>query len=139
MMKENSAILRILLHAFFLISVNLFSIMVAVVGMYFLKNGNQELLQTAIALFINLGIYLLVFKLMSGMQSQVMLIDNIMMMIIILMSSLALFPAVFYPLNYLIRNEWSTFDNILEFWPFQLFTNGICLLMNYFIIAKSRL
>jgi hypothetical protein len=137
-MKSNSAILRILLHGFFLISVNLFSVMAAVVLMRAFSIPSNGILQSGIVLAVDLGIYILIYKVMNAVQKEVMRIDDISMLVVILLTSLALFPAVFYPIHYVTKGYWNSFENILAIWPFQLMVNGICLVMNYFIITKSR-
>lgn len=96
------------------------------------------MVQSAMSLGINLLIYLAIYRLMKAMQSEVMQIDDFSMMTIILISSFALLPAVFYPLHYLIKNEWGSFDNMLKVWPFQLIVNGLCLVINYFILSKRK-
>jgi hypothetical protein len=136
-MQKQSAILRILLHAFFLISVNIFSVTAAVLVMYLMKIDGGEMTQSGIALLINLMIYLLIYKLMNGIGAMIMQIDDFSMLAIILLSSLALFPAVFYPLHFLIKGAWSSFDDILNVWPFQFIVNGLCLVGNYFILSRK--
>ena len=106
--------------------------------MHFMKIDANEMIQSGIALIVNLLIYFLIYKLINGIQAEVMKIDDLSMMVIILLTSMALFPAVFFPLHYLTKNEWSTFDNILRIWPFQLIVNGLCLVMNYFVISKRK-
>jgi hypothetical protein len=137
-MQKQTAILRILLHAFFLISVNLFSVTMAVLILHLMKIDSNEMVQSGISLGINLLIYLAIDRLMKAMQSEVMKIDDFAMMTIVLLSSLALLPAVFYPLHFLIKNEWSSFDNVLKVWPFQLIVNGLCLVINFFILSKRK-
>jgi hypothetical protein len=136
-MQKQSAILRILLHAFFLISVNLFSVAAAVLAIYLMKTDAGEMAQSGIALLINLMIYLLIYWLMRGIGAMIMQIDDFSMLAIILLSSLALFPAVFYPLHFLIKGAWSSFDDILSVWPFQFIVNGLCLVGNYFILSRK--
>ena len=137
--KKPGAILRILLHAFFLISVNLFSIIGAFVFIQIFGNGSDKLIQSAVAMVINLLIYVAVFKLMNNIQKEIMEIDNLSMFIVTLLVSLALLPSVFYPMHYLTQGNWSTFDNILATWPYQLVVNGICLTLNYFMLSGSKL
>jgi uncharacterized membrane protein len=75
-MQKQSAILRILLHAFFLISVNIFSVTAAVLVMYLMKIDGGEMTQSGIALLINLMIYLLIYWLMRGIGAMIMQIDD---------------------------------------------------------------
>jgi len=137
-MQKQSAILRILLHAFFLISVNLFSVTAAVLIIHLMKIDASEMAQSGVALLINLMIYLMIYKLMNGIQAMIMQIDDFSMMAIILISSLSLFPAVFFPLHFLIKGAWSSFDNVLRVWPFQFIVNGLCLVINFFILSKRE-
>lgn len=137
-MKNRSAGVRIVLHSFFLISLNLFSVMAAVLFLHFVGEKSDEFWQTIAASLINLGLYVIIFKLMYGIQKEVMKIDDFSMLSIILISSLALFPAVFYPLHFLTKGYWNTFDNILEFWPFQLIVNALCLVLNHYFLSKSK-
>ena len=137
-MKSWSSLLRILLHGFFLVSANLFSIMVAFVIIQFFSSGPDKILQSSIALVINLGVYLVVFKLMNGIQREIMKIDDFSMFAIILLISLALLPSVFYPLHFLMQGNWSSVDNLLATWPYQLIVNGLCLVLNYFIFSRRK-
>lgn len=137
-MNKRFSLLRIMLHGFFLISVNLFSIMAAFAIIQISSAGTDKILQASIALVINIGVYLTVFRLMSGIQKEIMKIDNFSMFVVILLISLALLPAVFYPLHYLKQSYWSSFDNLLATWPFQLIVNGLCLVLNFFILRSKK-
>ena len=137
-MKSWSSLLLILLHGFFLVSANLFSIMTAFVIIQFFSSGPDKILQSSIALIINLGVYLVVFKLMNGIQKEIMKIDDFSMFAIILLISLALLPSVFYPLHFLMQGYWSSVDNLLATWPYQLIVNGLCMVLNYFIFSRQK-
>lgn len=75
---------------------------------------------------------------MFNVQKEIMEIDDFFMLATILMISLALLPAIFYPLHYLTQGYWSSFDNLLATWPFQIVVNGLCLIMNYFIFSNRK-
>jgi len=137
-MNRKKEIIRILLHGFFLVSTNLFSVMAAFVAVKILSIPPDRLVQSAIALVINVIIYIVVFKVMAGIQKELMSLDNFSMMITVLLISLALLPAVFYPLHYLTQDYWSSFENLLATWPYQLIVNGICLVLNYFIFSIKK-
>ena len=137
-MNQRISLLRILLHGFFMVSVNLFSIMVAFSFVQITSLGADRLIQGSVALIINVIIYLVVYKLMYRVQKEIMEIDNPFMLAVILMISLALLPAIFYPLHYLTQGYWSSFDNLLATWPFQIVVNGLCLIMNYFIFSSRK-
>ncbi len=137
-MNKQSSILRILLHGFFLISANLFSVMVAFVIVQVALLNEEKIVQSSLALIINIGIYWLVYKVMSRIQEEIMRIDNFSMFAIILLVSLALLPAIFYPMHYLTQGYWSSFDNLLATWPFQLVVNGLCLVMNYYLLQSEK-
>jgi hypothetical protein len=137
-MNKRSSLLRILLHGFFLISANLFSVMVAFVIVRVALLNEEKIVQSSLALVINIGIYWLVYKVMSRIQDDFMRIDNFSMFAIILLVSLALLPAIFYPMHYLTQGYWSSFDNLLATWPFQLIVNGLCLVMNYFLLRSEK-
>jgi hypothetical protein len=131
--------LRIVLHGFFLISLNLFALMSAVIIMIIGGIQQGEWLRSVLALSVDLGIYILVFKVMAGIEKSLMQIDDFNMFAFILIASLALFPTIYYPMQYMIKGEWVNFNQILEIWPFQLIVNGLCLIVNYFFIDwKSR-
>lgn len=135
-MKERASLLRILLHAFFLIAANLFSVMTAFTIVQIFVADADKILQSFIALVVNIGVYMAVYKLMKGIQPDIMKIKNFSMFAIILLISLALLPSIFYPMHYLIQGKWSSFENLLVTWPFQLIVNGMCLVINYYIIGK---
>ena len=138
-MKRPPDILRILLHAFFLIAVNLFSIVGAFVLIQLSGYESHRITQSVVALVINLLIYLAVYRVMANIQKELMDIDNLSMFIVILLISLALLPSVFYPMHYLTQGRWSSFDNILATWPYQLVVNGLCLTLNYFILSGAKI
>ena len=137
-MNKKTDILRMLLHGFFLVSTNLLSVMAAFVAVKVFSIPTDKIIQGSIALFINVIIYVVVFKIMNGIQKELMSLDNFSMMITVLLISLALLPAVFYPLHYLTQGYWSSFDNLLATWPYQLLVNGICLVLNYFIFPAKK-
>ena len=137
-MDKRFSLLRILLHGFFLISANLFSIMAAFAIIQVVSAGPDKFFQASIALIINVGVYLVVYMLMSGIQKEIMKIDNFSMLGVILLISLALLPAIFYPLHYLTQGYWSSFDNLLATWPFQLIVNGLCLVLNFYILKSKK-
>lgn len=137
-MSKKTDILRILLHGFFLVSTNLFSVMAAFVAVKMLSLPTERIIQSSIALVINVIIYIVVFRIMAGIQKGIMGLDNFSMMITVLLISLALLPAVFYPLHYLTQGYWSSFNNLMATWPFQLLVNGICLVLNYFIFSTKE-
>ena len=136
-MQTGNMILRILLHSFFLISSNLFSVIAAFAIMQVSGLEDNKLVQGSIALVDNVLIDFLVYRLMSVVQKELMQLDGTSMLVAVAMISLALMPAVFYPMHFLIRGEWSTFDNLLAIWPFQLIINGFCLVLNYFVLDRS--
>ena len=136
-MNKWSSLLRILLHGFFLISANLFSIITAFAIIQFVSTDTDKIIQSFIALIINVGIYIFVFRLMNGIQEEIMKIDDFSMFAIILLVSLALLPAIFYPMHYLTQGYWSSFDNLLATWPYQIVVNGLCLVINFFIMKRK--
>ena len=136
-MNKRLSIFRILLHGFFLISVNLFSMIAAFAIIQFVSTDTDKIIQSFIALIINVGIYIFVFRLMNGIQEEIMKIDDFSMFAIILLVSLALLPAIFYPMHYLTQGNWSPFDNLLATWPYQVVVNGLCLVINFFIMKRK--
>lgn len=136
--KKANSILRILLHGFFLVSLNLFSIMAAFVFVQISPIQSDRLIQGSVALLINVIIYFVVYRLMREVQEEIMRIEDFTMLAIILLTSLALLPAIFYPLHYLTQGYWSSLDNLISTWPFQLLVNGLCLVMNYFIFYRRK-
>lgn len=136
-MNKRLSIFRILLHGFFLISVNLFSMIAAFAIIQFVSTDTDKIIQSFIALIINVGIYIFVFRLMNGIQEEIMKIDDFSMFAIILLVSLALLPAIFYPMHYLTQGNWSSFDNLLATWPYQVVVNGLCLVINFFIMKRK--
>ncbi len=137
-MNKRFSILRILLHGFFLISANLFSLIVAFAIIQFFSTDTDKVIQSFIALIINVGIYIIVFKLMNGIQEEIMRIDDFSMFAIIFLVSLSLLPAIFYPMHYLTQGYWSSFDNLLAMWPYQMIVNGLCLVINFFILKRKN-
>jgi len=112
--------------------------MVAFVVVQVAVIDEEKIIQSSLALVINIGVYWLVYKIMHGIQEDVMKIDDFSMFAIILLISLALLPAIFYPMHYLTQGYWSSFDNLLTTWPFQLIVNGLCLVLNFFIISTPK-
>lgn len=137
-MNKKISILRILLHGFFLVSANLFSVAIAFVVVQISSLPSDPIIQGSVALLVNLIVYILVYKIMIGVQKSIMQIDDFSMLSTIFLVSLALLPAVFYPLHFITQGNWSSFDNLLAIWPFQMIVNGLCLILNYFIISKKK-
>ncbi len=127
--------IRIVLHAVFLIALNLFSLISGVITTIFLSNFQNDLAQSGIALIFNIAFYLLIFKFMTGIQKEVMHIDNLSMLVIMLISSLVLFPVVFIPLQYMISGNWQSLEIVWKISPFLLITNGLCLLINFYFLT----
>ncbi len=136
-MDKKSPLLRILLHGFFMVSVNLFSVMVAFAIAVIFSLGNGEIVHATLALVLNLVVYLTVYSLMRSVESGIMRIDSWSMLMAILMISLAMLPAVYYPIYYFTHGGWSSFDNLITTWPFQIIVNSICLVLNFFIVGKK--
>ncbi len=137
-MKNKTSVIIILLHGFFLIAANLFSIMAAFTIIQVAGFDGDKLIQGTLALFVNIIIYFLVFKLMAGIQKEIMQLNTIAMGILILMVSMALLPLVFYPMHYLTNGNWSSIDNLMTIWPFQVIVNGLCLVLIYFVLSERK-
>ena len=136
-MKKRISILRILLHSFFLVSANLFSVAMAFAIVQIASLPADKVIQASIALSLNLLIYISVFNIMKGVQKEIMEIDDFSMMSTIFLVSLALLPAVFYPLHYATKGYWSSFNNLLAIWPYQMVVNGLCMVLNYFFLKRK--
>lgn len=130
--QNNLQTIRIILHAFFLIALNLFSLIAGVIITLLIGGFKHEVFQSGSAFVFNAIMYFLVFKFMAGIQKEVMHIDNFFMVIIMLISSVVLFPLVFIPLQYMISGNWQSVGAATNVWPFLLVTNGLCLSVNYF-------
>lgn len=137
-MKKKISILRILLHGFFLVSANLFSVAIAFVVVQISSLPSDRIIQGSIALLVNLIVYVIVYKIMNGVQKSIMEVDDFSMLSTVFLVSLALLPAVFYPLHFITQGNWSSFENLLAIWPFQMIVNGLCLILNYFIFSKRK-
>ena len=137
-MKKDASLTRILLHAFFLISLNLFSSILALLIVQVFGVNSSTLLQSGIAIFLNFIVYLLIFGLMKGIDAKIMRIDDFQMLAIILISSMALLPVIYLPMNYLIKGYWVGIDQLFEIWPYQLVVNGLCVIMNFFVLSKRK-
>jgi len=135
--KIHTASLKVVLNGLFLISLNLFSLMLITVIMVIARIDAGELVRMSSAFLLNLGIYTLVFYLMNNVQEDIMALVDMRMLSIILISSIALLPAVFLPLNYLLKGEWTRINTLFELWPFQIFVNGLCLLTNRYLLSKK--
>lgn len=135
--RDKISVLSILLHGLFLVSLNLFSVIVAFAAMQTLYGQSDRLAQGIIALLVSFFIYFVVFRFMFGIQKEIMQIDNYTVLIIVLLVSLALLPAVFYPLHFLTQGTWSSIDNLYATWPFQLIVNGFCLFFNFHILSEK--
>lgn len=136
-MKIRLSIFSILLHGFFIVAANLFSIAIAFALIQIASLSAGKLMQSLIALSINIVIYIGVFKIMRAVQRELIEINDIAKMTTVYLISLAMLPAAFYPMYFLTQGHWSTFENVLAVWPFQIVANGICLLLNYSIVKKS--
>ncbi len=136
-MDKRSSLLPILLHGFFLVSVNLFSVMVAFVIIMGFSSGDDKIVHASLALILNVIVYLAVYSLMNQVEPAIMKINNWSMLMAILMVSLAILPIVYYPVFYFIHGDWSPFDNLMAIWPYQVIVNGLCLVLNFFVVGKT--
>jgi hypothetical protein len=134
--KKNGSVLGILLHGIFLVSLNLFSVMLAVVLSKTGISGMGQVFHSAAALIVNIGIYVLVYRIMGGFNTEIMLIENLSAFTVILGISLALLPVVFFPMHYLTLGSAGSFNQLMKVWPYQLTVNGLCLVLNYFMLSK---
>jgi uncharacterized membrane protein YjfL (UPF0719 family) len=136
-MKNNNPVLGILLHGFFLVSVNLFSLAGAFALLHISSIPSDKLIQASIALCVNLVVYMIVYSLMKAVQKELIEITDFAMLSTVFLISLALMPVIFYPLHFAARGSWSTFDNLLAIWPFQMLVNGLCLVLNFFVLSRK--
>ena len=67
-----------------------------------------------------------------------MRIDDRSMLIIVLLASLAFMPFLYFPLNYMIKGYWVDLKQIYSIWPYQFAVNGVCLIMNFFVLTKKK-
>lgn len=119
-----------------MVSVNLFSIMVAFAIVIVFSLSDNKIVQATLALILNLIVYLAIYNLMCRVESTIMKVDNWSMLMSILMVSLAMLPVVYYPVYYFTHGGWSSFDNLMTTWPFQVIVNSLCLVLNFFIVGK---
>lgn len=138
-MKPAQKVLPILLHGFFMISVNLFSAMAAVLFLHLVHLSSTRWMEASIALVINVVVYFGVYKLMKNIEPRILRLDDVLMLLMVLVMSLALLPTVYYPMYYLMHGGWSSLDNLWSIWPYQVMANGICLILNFYVLsAKIR-
>jgi len=135
-MKKSISIVSILLHGFFLVSLNLFSVATAFAIVQLTSLPSEKIIQASIALSVNLIIYIFVFSIMKAIQKELIEIRDFSMLATIFLVALALLPAIFYPLHYVSKGYWSSFDNLLAIWPYQIVVNGLCLVLNFFVLRR---
>ena len=136
-MKNWLSVLSIILHSFFVVATNLFSIGIAFAATQFTSLSSGRIGQAVMALVINLVIYVLVFKIMRVVQKELIEINEVAKLSTVFLVSLALLPAIFYPMYFLTQGYWSSFENVQAIWPYQMVANGLCLLTNYFIVKRG--
>jgi len=125
------------MHGFFLTSLNLFS---GAIAFLVLKLSGISITYVAsgiISAVTCLGVYFLIFRLMSRIQPTVMQIDHIAMGIAILIFSLLLQPALIHPLSSFFTE--SDGRQIFLFYELILpaVTNMSCLLLNHFFLKPK--
>ncbi len=125
------------MHGFFLVALNLFSIVFSIIVFRSVSFTEGGLVHGASLVMINLVIYLLVLWLMRGLHSDIMDVDDFSMLAGILVISLALLPVFYHPLYYLIKGYWSSLDNLIMVWSFQIVVNGLSLLLNRYWLNKT--
>lgn len=134
--KRNGSVLGVLLHGIFLVSLNLFSVMLALVFSKTGFLGMEQVFHSVAALIVNIAIYVLVYRIMRGFSTEIMLIENLSAFMVILGISLALLPVIFFPMHYMTHGSAGSFNQLMKVWPYQLIVNGLCLFLNYFIFSK---
>ncbi len=136
-MSRGRTLLRILMHGFFLVVLNLFSIVFSIIVFRSVSFTEGGILHGVTLVTINLVIYLLVLLLMKGMKTDVMDVDDFSMLAGILMISLALLPVFYHPMFYLVKGYWSSFGNLTLVWSFQIVANGLSLVFNRYWLNKT--
>jgi len=134
MSQKSNTILRVLMHGFFLTSLNLFS---GSIAFFVLKLSGISITYAAsgiIAAIACLLVYFLIFKLMSNIQPVVMRIDHFSMGIAILIFSIILQPALIFPLTSFISESENQSINLLYELVLPALTNTGCLLANHFFL-----
>lgn len=126
-----------LLHAAFLVVLNLFSHNFFVIASHIVSLHSGPIIQSVLTMLSNVAIYAGVFHLMSVIDKEMMNIADFSMLAILLLTSMALLPVFYYPLHYSISGSWNNFNFFLEFWPYQLIVNGLCLVMNFFLLNRK--
>ena len=137
-MDRYSSIIRILLHSLFLISLNLFSTILALLVSHLFAVEFDHFWQSFLTYIINLSLYIIIYRIMKSIQEEVMKIDDRSMLVIILLASLAFMPFVYFPLNFMIKGYWVELQQIYAIWPYQFAVNAVCLIMNFFVLTKKK-
>lgn len=103
MANKSSTILRVLMHGFFLTSLNLFSGATTFLILHLagIKTGIEAVGIIALILFI--GFYVGVFYLMRRIQPEILKIDSLGMGFFILLFSMMLQPALIHPIMSFVR------------------------------------
>ncbi len=129
--------LKILLHGMFLTVLDLCAIVFSVV--LFLMAGintSNVVYQTGLAVAVSLLLYFVIYYFIRTSGYDIMNLEDLKMTIVVLVISIALLPAIYYPMHYITHGYWSTLHNMLANWPFQLVVNSTCLAGNLYFVKN---
>ncbi|MDZ7608487.1 MAG: hypothetical protein U5K79_23530 [Cyclobacteriaceae bacterium] len=137
MTPKSNTFLRVLMHGFFLTSLNLFSGSIAFLVLKLSGISINYAASGILAAVTCLGVYFLIHKLMSHIQPSVMKIDHLTMGIAIFVFSLILQPALIHPLTTLfVESEDQPLILLYEL-ILPAVINSACLLMNHFLLKSG--
>ncbi len=138
MKRKKYDVVSMIMHGFFLTSLNLFAILLSFTLFVVFNPSNQLIFQAFTALFLNIALYYMVYFMMKRLGSSLMMIPDLGMLLATIGISLALLPVVFFPLSYLSQGYWISVDNLFVVWPYQLMANGICLIISFFVLKNKK-
>ena len=137
MAQRSNIVLRILMHGFFLTSLNLFSAAIAFLIHKLLGMPINYVSSSIITTVACLTVYVLIFVLMRRIQPTIMQLDNMTMGIAILVFSILLQPALIHPIVLFFSETGYNSISFVGELMLPLIINTCCLLVNHFI-SKPR-
>lgn len=129
--------LKILLHGMFLTVLDLCAVVFSAVLLMIIGiNASGIVYQMVVAIAVGLLLYFAIYYFIRSGGYDIMQLEDLKMLVVVLVISMALLPAIYYPLHYVTHGYWSSFHSMLVNWPFQFMVNSICLAGNFYFIKS---
>ena len=118
-------VLRISLHSFILVLINLAAIIIGFLIFKLHKTANQITIQIPVAVVLSILLFILWNWLVKHLSFKRLYLEKLEDFLLIYVASLLWAPVIFVPIHYITQGYLTSIGNILALLFFQLPTNGL--------------